>query len=89
MKPITRIGTALCLLLAASCSDHSDTISNGSDAISDTPNTISEVRESIRDFRYCEITPIFFGPEGLSSDTWNTSDLNDCPAADWVPNNFF
>ena len=26
MKPIARIGTALCLLLAASCGDGSDTI---------------------------------------------------------------
>lgn len=69
MKPTTRIGTALCLLLAASCDDNSD--------------NINEVRESIRDFRYCEITPLFSGPDGISSDAWNTHGLNDCPAADW------
>jgi hypothetical protein len=76
MTLLARIGTALCLLLAASCGDSSDTIN-------EEREPIKEVRESIRDFRYCEITPLFFGPDGISSDTWNTSGLNDCPAADW------
>jgi hypothetical protein len=69
MKLIARTGAVLYLLLAASCSDNSD-------------NT-NEKRESIRDSRYCEITPLFSGPDGITSDTWNTSGLNDCPATDW------
>jgi len=42
-----------------------------------------EERVSIRDSRYCEITPLYLGPDGITSDSWNTSDLNDCPAEDW------
>lgn len=37
----------------------------------------------MRDSRYCEVTPLYLTPEGISSDTWNSSGLNDCPAADW------
>jgi len=79
MKPIARIGTALCLLLAASCGDDSDTINE----VRDDSDTINEVRESMRDLRYCEIAILFMGPDGISSDTWNTHGFNDCPAADW------
>lgn len=69
MRPFTGTGAALCLLLAASCSDSSDPGS--------TP------RESNRDARYCEFTTLFLSPDGITSDSWNTSGLNDCPSEDW------
>lgn len=65
----TRIGSALLLLLLAACGDGS---AQGKKA-----------RESIRDARYCEFAVFFIGAGEIKSDSWNTSALNDCPAAQW------
>ena len=61
-------------LLAAGCSDSSD--------------TPVETRESIRDLRYCEIAFFFFGPNGITSETYNSFLLNDCPQQDWATIDF-
>ncbi|NQX89747.1 MAG: hypothetical protein HRT77_13910 [Halioglobus sp.] len=65
-----------CLLLplVVACSDHSDTAIDN--------------RESLRDLRYCEIAFFFVAPEGVTSATYNSFELNDCSPADWAALNF-
>ncbi len=77
IRRVAHQALAVALLLSlASCGDSSSNNFGGGDSA-------EEERASIRDSRYCEITPLYLGPDGITSDTWNTSDLNDCPAEDW------
>ncbi len=69
VQPSRWIGAALCLLLAVSCSDSSDTAANP--------------RESIRDLRYCEIAFFYLRPGDITSETYNSFGFNDCPQTDW------
>ena len=71
MKAKRAIGTTvtLCLTWMTACGDGA--------APGNTP------RESIRDERYCEFATLFFGDEGITSDSWNTAGLNECPAEAW------
>lgn len=68
-----RVALLISLLLGVACSDSSDSM----------PASAKEARQSLRDARYCEVTPLYFTPEGITSDTWNTSGLSDCPKEDW------
>ncbi|NQX87299.1 MAG: hypothetical protein HRT77_01405 [Halioglobus sp.] len=69
MQHTRLMGFLLYFLLAAGCSDSND--------------TQVESRDSIRDLRYCEIAFFFSGPDGLTSETYNSFLFNDCPQQDW------
>lgn len=69
MATYIRIAFACCLLFATACGD------GATDG--------GEARESRRDARYCEFAVFFISPAGITSDSWNTTGLNDCPAAQW------
>jgi len=50
---------------------------------SDSSNTPDEPRASIRDLRYCEIAFFYVNPDAITSQTYNTFRLNDCPQHAW------
>ena len=39
--------------------------------------------DDIRDYRYCEVIPVFRARQGLHVEVYNTLGLNDCPADRW------
>ncbi|MCX2978849.1 hypothetical protein [Candidatus Marimicrobium litorale] len=63
------IGLLLYALLTAGCSD--------------STGTSVESRESIRDLRYCEIAFFYLSLDGITSETFNSFRINDCPQQDW------
>ena len=50
---------------------------------SDSASPPREPRASIRDLRYCEIAFFYVSPEDITSETYNSFRLNDCPQFDW------
>ena len=73
MRLVAQNGLAICLLLASGCSDNSDNVTEMRESM----------RDSIRDMRYCEIAFFYFGPDGITSETYNSFGFNDCPQEDW------
>jgi hypothetical protein len=49
-----------------------------------TPSQSMPVPADLRDYRYCEIMPVFQSGLTLNIEVWNTTGLNACPADLWA-----
>ena len=49
-----------------------------------TPSQSMPVPADLRNFRYCEVMPVFQSGLTLNIEVWNTTGLNDCPADLWA-----